>query len=81
MPLFPDSELGDLRQPPHHLLVEQAFREMTQEIDSNGNSARLDELRKHYFEIFARYWQRILDKYIEESRVLRNWLHGKFFLN
>lgn len=64
--------IEDTRPPeiPHDLIVKEAFQAIATELDENGNSPRLAELRKKYFDIFAIYWQHVLNAYMEEHAKL-----------
>lgn len=55
---------------PHDLIVKEAFQAIATELDENGNSPRLAELRRKYFDIFAIYWQHVLHAYMEEHAKL-----------
>lgn len=60
--------IEDVKPPemPHHLIVKEAFESIAKELDENGNTPRLTELRTKYFEILALYWQRVLRAYMDE---------------
>lgn len=64
--------IEDTRPPemPHDLIVKEAFKAITTELDENGNTTRLAELRRKYFDIFAIYWQHVLHAYMEERAKL-----------
>ncbi len=59
--------IEDTRPPEmsHDLIVKEAFQAITTELDENGNTPRLAELRRKYFDIFAIYWQHVLHAYME----------------
>ena len=61
-----ENEQGFLQEIPHSVLLENAFREISLELDGNGFTPQLDELRKKHFDILRFHWQKVLQTYALE---------------
>lgn len=66
--IYKDPEVPALPEVSHAALLAEAYDNLTHELDINGNSPRLSDLRKHYFERFLSYWQSQISTYREICR-------------
>lgn len=61
--IFKDLDLSEeeerkIGETPHRVLLERAFGDLVKEVDGNGNSARLELLRREHAKVLISYWKR-----------------------
>ena len=60
-----ERELGEI---PHKVLLEEAFEDLRNEVDANGNSVELERLREEHAKRLARYWRQRYHWYQETGQ-------------
>ena len=66
-----EKELGEIEGISHSALLEQAFHDLTGELDENGNTEVFGELREKYGRKLITFWQQkriLFEKAVKESR-------------
>ena len=61
--IYKGPEMPALPEVSHAALLTEVYDNLTHEMERNGNSSRLLELRKLYFERFLSYWQNQISLY------------------